>query len=53
MVVEQFIEVLGRSALEAVLELSAEQVAGASHQGKTGPLAPVCHRRLQGPAEGH
>jgi len=30
MVVEEFIEVLGRAALEAVLELSAAQVAGAS-----------------------
>ncbi len=36
MVVEEFIEVLGRAALEAVLELSAAQVAGAPHQGKRG-----------------
>lgn len=36
MVVEEFIEVLGRAALEAVLELSAQQVAGPPHQGKPG-----------------
>jgi len=36
MVVEQFIEVLGQSALEAVLELSAAQVAGSKRQGKRG-----------------
>ena len=34
--VEEFIEVLGRAALEAGLELSAAQVAGPSHQGKPG-----------------
>ncbi|HDP89246.1 MAG TPA: IS256 family transposase [Thioalkalivibrio sp.] len=36
MVVDEFIGVLGRAALEAVLELSAAQVAGAPHQGKPG-----------------
>ncbi|NQT94269.1 MAG: hypothetical protein HQ559_16025 [Lentisphaerae bacterium] len=36
MVVEEFIVVLGRAALEAVLELSASQVAGPPHQGKPG-----------------
>lgn len=36
MVVEEFIDVLGRAALEAVLELSAAQVAGPPHQGKPG-----------------
>lgn len=36
MVMEEFIGVLGRAALEAVLELSAAQVAGPPHQGKPG-----------------
>lgn len=36
MVVEEFIEVMGRAALEAVLELSAAQLAGPPHQGKPG-----------------
>jgi transposase-like protein len=34
--VDEFIDVLGRAALEAVLELSAAQVAGPPHQGKPG-----------------
>ena len=34
--VDEFIDVLGRAALEAVLQLSAEQVAGPSHPGKAG-----------------
>ena len=34
--VEEFMEVLGRAALEAVLELSAQQVAGPRHQGRPG-----------------
>jgi len=34
--VEEFMEVLGRAALEAVLELSAQQVAGPRHQGQAG-----------------
>jgi len=34
--VDEFIDVLGRAALEAVLELSAAQVAGPPHQGKAG-----------------
>ena len=36
MVVEEFIDVMGRAALEAVLELSATQIAGPPHQGKVG-----------------
>jgi putative transposase len=36
MAVEEFIDVLGRASLEAVLLLSAEQVAGPRHQGKAG-----------------
>ena len=36
LVVDEFIGVLGRAALEAVLELSAAQVAGPAHQGKPG-----------------
>jgi len=36
MVVEEFIEVMARAALEAVLELSAAQMAGPPHQGKPG-----------------
>ena len=34
--VEEFMDVLGRAALEAVLELSAQQVAGPRHQGQPG-----------------
>jgi transposase-like protein len=34
--VEAFMDVLGRAALEAVLELSAQQVAGPRHQGQPG-----------------
>ena len=34
--VDEFIDVLGRAALEAVLELSAAQVAGPRHQGQAG-----------------
>jgi len=34
MAVDDFVDVLGRAALEAVLQLSAEQIAGPSHQGK-------------------
>lgn len=33
---DQFVDVLGRAALEAVLELSAQQIAGPRHQGKPG-----------------
>lgn len=32
----QFVDVLGHAALEAVLELSAQQIAGPRHQGKPG-----------------
>jgi putative transposase len=34
--VDEFIDVLGRASLEAVLELSAARVAGPRHQGKAG-----------------
>jgi len=34
--VEEFMDVLGRAALEAVLELSAQQLAGPRHQGQPG-----------------
>ena len=34
--VDEFIDVLGRASLEAVLQLSAGTVAGLPHQGKTG-----------------
>jgi transposase-like protein len=34
--VDEFIEVLGRASLEAVLQLSAGTVAGPPHQGKSG-----------------
>ena len=34
--VDEFIEVLGRASLEAVLQLSAGTVAGPPHQGQTG-----------------
>ena len=36
MAVDDFMDVLGRAALEAVLQLSAEQLAGPPHQGKVG-----------------
>ena len=35
MVVDELIDVMGRASIEAVLELSAKQVAGAPQQGKT------------------
>jgi len=34
--VDEFVEVLGRASLGAVLELSAQRVAGPKHQGKAG-----------------
>jgi len=37
MAVDQLIDVLGRSSIEAVLELSARQVVGAPQQGKARP----------------
>ncbi|HCU38789.1 MAG TPA: IS256 family transposase [Armatimonadetes bacterium] len=36
MAVDDFINVLGRAALEAVLELSAQQIVGPPHRGKAG-----------------
>jgi putative transposase len=36
-IVDEAIDVMGRATIEAVLELSAAQVAGASHQGKKDP----------------
>ena len=36
MAVDEFIDVLGRASLEAVLQLSAGTVAGPPHQGKAG-----------------
>lgn len=36
MAVDDFIDVLGRAALEAVLQLSAQQIAGPRHQGQAG-----------------
>jgi putative transposase len=36
MAVDEFVDVLGRASLEAVLELSARGVAGPRHQGKAG-----------------
>lgn len=36
MAVDEFIDVLGRAALEAVLQLSAQQIAGPRHQGQAG-----------------
>lgn len=36
MAVDEFIDVLGRASLEAVLQLSASTVAGPPHQGKPG-----------------
>jgi transposase-like protein len=35
-VVDEFLDLLGRAALEAVLQLSAEQLAGPRHQGRCG-----------------
>lgn len=39
--VEEFMDVLGPAALEAVLELSAQQVAGTRHQGWPGGEVPI------------
>ena len=36
MAVDQIIDVAGRATIEAVLTLSAQQVAGAKHPGKAG-----------------
>lgn len=48
MVVEEFIDVLGRAALGAVLELSAAQIAGPPHQGKPGGEVRRHGRRASG-----
>lgn len=47
MAVDQFVYVLGRAALEALLELSAQQIAGPCHQGK-----PVGEMRRHGTQQG-
>lgn len=50
--VEEFMDVLGPAALEAVLELSAQQVAGPRHQGRPG--SEVRRRRSADPGlRGH
>ena len=35
-VLDAFVDVVGRTCLEAVLHLSANEIAGATHQGKAG-----------------
>lgn len=41
--VDEWINVLGRASIEAVLQLSAEQIAGPPHQGKTRQADIVWH----------
>jgi len=40
--VDELIDAAGRSAIEAVLTLSAQQIAGPKHPGKLIPFAPLC-----------
>lgn len=46
--VDEVIDVLGRATIEAVLRLSAEQIAGPPHPGKKGPGAVGWHGRDEG-----
>lgn len=46
--VDEFIDVLGRASLEAVLELSAQTVVGPPHQGKAGGGEVRRHGRQKG-----
>ena len=48
MAVDDLIDVLGRSSMEAVLELSAREVAGAPQQGKARPGDMVWHAAQPG-----
>ena len=48
MAIDELIDVMGRASIEAVLELSARQVAGSPHQGKTRPTDIVWHGRQPG-----
>ena len=41
-VVDQFIEVVGRAAIEAILRMSAERVAGPAQQGKAKGAEYIC-----------
>lgn len=43
MAIDELIDVMGRASIEAVLELSARQVAGPPQQGKTRPTDIVWH----------
>ena len=55
--VDEVIDVVGRSAIEAILLLSAQQVAGPQHKGKTGGdilwygrqkgIVPLSERKLR------
>jgi putative transposase len=48
MAIDELIDVMGRASVEAVLELSAREVAGAPQQGKTREGEVVWHGRQQG-----
>ena len=48
MAIDELIDVMGRASVEAVLELSAREVAGAPQQGKARESDVVWHGRQQG-----
>ena len=48
MAIDELIEVMGRASIEAVLQLSAMQVAGAPQQGKARPAEIVWHGTQRG-----
>jgi len=48
MAIDELIEVMGRASLEAVLQLSAVQVAGAPQQGKARQAEIVWHGTQRG-----
>jgi hypothetical protein len=48
MAVDELIDVMGRASIEAVLELSALQVAGSPQQGKARPTDIVWHATQPG-----
>jgi len=48
MAIDELIDVMGRASIEAVLQLSAAQVAGAPQQGKARPAEIVWHGTQRG-----
>ena len=46
--IDDVIDVMGRATVEAVLQMSAEQVAGPKAQGRRGPDREVCWHGVQG-----